>query len=236
MQITPLGDSALILEVGEQIDEPTHHRVQAALAALEASPLPGVTELVPAYTTVTLFYDPVRALAAGAPPADIAGWLGAQALARAGKARGGARGSGRKVEIPVCYGGEGGVDLPEIAARAGLSPEEVIRRHSAAEYLVYLLGFSPGFAYMGGLPKELAFPRRDVPRKSVPAGSVGIVNDQTCIYPQATPGGWNLIGRTPLAMFDPRRDPPVRLHAGDRVRFRSIGLAEFAALEGRSWE
>ncbi|MFI5336965.1 MAG: 5-oxoprolinase subunit PxpB [Opitutales bacterium] len=233
MQITPLGDGALILELGERMDEPTHHRVQAALAVLDQAPLPGVTELVPAYTTITVFYDPVKAVAAGAPPADIAGWLGAQVRTRVADAGAGVRVEGRRVEIPVCYGGKFGPDLAEVAQRTGLPAEEVVRRHAAAEYLVYLLGFSPGFAYMGGLPEALVLPRRTVPRTSVPAGSVGIANDQTCIYPQATPGGWSLIGRTPLRLFDPSQDPPTLLRAGDRVRFRAITPEEFAPGEGK---
>jgi inhibitor of KinA len=235
MQITPLGDSALILEVGEHIDEPTHRRVQEALAVLEAGKLPAVSELVPAYTTVTLFYDPLLAIEAGAPGEDVPGWLAKQVQARlaAGKAQ--ARATGRKLEIPVVYGGEYGPDLAEVAQKLRLSPEEVVRRHSGTEYLVYMLGFSPGFPYLGKLPPELALPRRSSPRTAVPPGSVGISNDQTCIYPQATPGGWNLIGRTPLTMFDPAKDPPTLLQAGDRVRFRGIEAGEFGRLEGKPW-
>ena len=235
MQIIPLGDSALILEIGSQIDEPTHQRVQAALALLEKASLPGVVELVPAYTTVTVFYDPLVAVEAGAPVEGLAGWLGEKITECVGNPRPGWGGLKRRVEIPVCYGGEFGPDLAEVAQRTGLSAEEVVRLHQGAEYLVYMLGFSPGFAYMGGLPKELMLPRKSVPRTSVPAGSVGIANNQSCIYPQATPGGWNLIGRTPLSLFDPLRDPPVRLRAGDRVRFKGITPEAFATWEDQPW-
>jgi inhibitor of KinA len=234
MRITPLGDTALTIEIGDKIDEPTHHRVQAATQLLEAAGLPGVWEVVPAYTTVTLFYDPLKLSAAGAS-GDLAGWLGAKALDVLGKLpRSVSAKRGRVVEIPVCYGGEFGPDLAEVAQRTGLGEQEVVRRHTATEFLVYVIGFAPGFPYMGGLPKELTLPRRSSPRTKVPPGSVGIVNDQTCVYPLATPGGWNLIGRTPAKMFRPQENPPTFLRAGDRVKFRAITTEEFAKLEAKS--
>ncbi len=231
MQITPLGDTALIVAVGGAIDEPTHQRVQAALRALEAPPLSGVVELVPAYTTVTLFYDPLRVLAAGAPAEDIAGWLAAQVRQRLENPPQLEETPARTIEVPVCYGGDFGSDLAAVEAHTKLPAEEIVELHQDPEYLVYLIGFSPGFPYMGGLPARLSMPRRASPRTAVPPGSVGIVNDQTCIYPLATPGGWNLIGRTPLRLFRPLEDPPVLLRAGDRVKFRAITREEFARLE-----
>ncbi|MBI3886332.1 MAG: 5-oxoprolinase subunit PxpB [Opitutae bacterium] len=231
MRITTLGDTALRIELGDQIDEPTHRRVQAALRALEAARLPAVSELTPAYATVTLFYDPVGAVGAGAPAAGVAGWLEArvrEVLANPPKS---GTTKGRTVEIPVCYGGDFGPDLGVVAAQADLSPGEVVKRHSRAEYFVHLVGFAPGFAYLGGLPKELATPRRATPRTMVPAGSLGIGGAQTGIYPLVTPGGWNLIGRTPRRMFRPRENPPTLLSAGDRVKFRAITREEFAAME-----
>ncbi len=231
MRITPLGDTALIIEIGDQIDEATHHRVQAATRLLDAANLPGVWEAVPAYTTVTLFYDPLKAAEAGAP-GDPAVWLGAKATEVLGKLpRAVSPKGGRTLEIPVCYGGEFGPDLEDIAKRTGLAADEIVRRHGAVEFLVYVIGFAPGFPYMGGLPRELAVPRRETPRTKVPPGSVGIINDQTCIYPLATPGGWNLIGRTPARMFRPQQEPPTFLEAGDRVRFRAITPEEFRTLE-----
>lgn len=230
MRITPLGDTALIIEIGEKIDEATHHRVQAATRLLDAAKLPGVWEAVPAYTTVTLFYDPMKTAAAA--DGDPVLWLSAKATDALAKLPRSVSGKGgRVVEIPVCYGGEFGPDLEEVAQRTGLAPEEVVRRHAAVDFLVYVIGFAPGFPYMGGLPEELAMPRRATPRTKVPPGSVGIINDQTCIYPLATPGGWNLIGRTPTKMFRPRQDPPAFLQAGDRVRFRGITPEEFRTLE-----
>ncbi|HYC70532.1 MAG TPA: 5-oxoprolinase subunit PxpB [Opitutaceae bacterium] len=232
MQVTPLGDSTLVLTLGDSIDEDTLTRVQSACAALEAAALPAVTELVPAYTTVTLFYDPAAAAAAGAPARDIAGWLGVRVLQAAERAvsRPPAL-PGRVIEIPICYEREYAPDLAEVAERTGLAAAEIVRLHLAAEYLVYLVGFAPGFPYMGGLPAQLAIPRRPVPRKRVPPGSVGIIGAQCGIYPIETPAGWNLIGRTPRPLFRPAHEPPVLLQAGDRVRFRRISAAEFEEWE-----
>lgn len=231
MQITPLGDNALVLELGTAIDESTHRRVQAAWRALAAAPLPAVRELVPAYTTVTVFYDPWAAVQAGAPALGMADWLGGLVRERLKNPPKMEKAKPRVVDVPVCYGGEHGPDLARVAAQAKLSPEEVIKRHAKAEYLVHLIGFAPGFPYLGGLPKELHTPRHAKPRMSVPPGSVGIGGGQTGIYPLATPGGWNLIGRTPRRVFRPEQNPPVLLAAGDRVKFRSITPAEFAQLE-----
>lgn len=233
MLITALGDTALRIELGEQIDESTHRRVQSVMLTLEAARLPSVMEITAAYTTVTLFYDPLQAVGAGAPIANIAGWL--EAHVRDGLKNGPkpAKTKERRIEIPICYGGDFGPDLGEVAARAKLSPEEVIKRHSRADYFVHVVGFAPGFAYLGGLPKELATPRRSTPRIKVPAGSLGIGGAQTGIYPMVSPGGWNLIGRTPWQMFRPAENPPVLLGPGDRVKFRAITRDEFAALEGQ---
>lgn len=233
MRFTPLGDNALMLEVGDVIDEPTHRRVQEAWRLLAAAPLPGVTELVPAYTAVTLFYDPVLVVQAGAPDDDILAWLTAQVEARLKHPPKLDRPKGRTVEIPVCYGGVFGPDLALVAKQAKLTPEEVVKLHAQPEYLVYLVGFAPGFPYLGGLPKELETPRHAKPRMVVPPGSVGIGGTQTGIYPLSTPGGWNLIGRTPVRIFRPAENPPVLLRAGDRVKFKAIIPEEFARLEAK---
>jgi inhibitor of KinA len=139
---------------------------------------------------------------------------------------------GRLVEIPVCYGGELGEDLEEVARRHGLTPEEFATIHASTDYRVYLLGFVPGFAYLGNLDSRIATPRRDTPRPHVPAGSVAIGGDQTGVYPLETPGGWHLVGRTPVRMFTPETEPPCLLGAGDSVRFVPISRAEFDALSG----
>lgn len=231
MRITAVGDSALRIELGEAIDEPTQQRVQAACAALDAAAVPGLTELVPAYTTVTAHYDPRVAADAGAPADDIVGWLGARVELALDKLPAKPSRKGNLVEVPVCYGGDFGPDLARVAAHARLAPEEVVRRHAAGNYLVHLVGFSPGFPYLGGMDAALATPRLAQPRAQVPAGAVAVAGVQTGIYPLATPGGWNLIGRTPLKLFRPAEDPPVLLRVGDRVKFRAVTREEFAQLE-----
>ncbi len=229
--ITPLGDMALQVQVGETIDEPTHRRVQAVWRALTAAPIPGVTEIVPAYTTVTVFYDPRLAVQAGAPPSNLFDWLAVKVGERMKNPPKAEKLKRRTVEVPVCYEGDFGPDLALVAKQARITPEEVVKRHGKADYLVHLVGFAPGFPYLGGLPGELETPRHAKPRMAVPPGSVGIGGKQTGIYPLATPGGWNLIGRTPLKLFRPAEDPPVLLRAGDRVKFRAITRDEFAKLE-----
>ncbi|MFD0894879.1 5-oxoprolinase subunit PxpB [Luteolibacter ambystomatis] len=231
-RVIPLGDSALILELAETVGALPPHRVHEVVAWLQSPALPGVMEVVPAATTITLFYDPLALLKHGAPADDLTGWLGGEALERlAGLPKESSAPSSRVVEIPVCYGGEHGPDLEEVARRTGLSVIDVVTRHSAAEYLVLQLGFAPGFPYLHGLPDSLSLPRRAAPRLSVAAGSIAIANGQSCIYPQAIPGGWHVIGRTPLKLFRPDHEPPVLLQPGDRVKFRAIPAKEFEARE-----
>lgn len=223
MTISPLGDSAIVVALGDGPDESALPRVRALVAALEHLPPRGVREVVPAFATVTVFYD----------PAHIAGYAQLCAEIEARVARSDAALvtlEARVVEIPVCYGGDFGPDLAAVAAHCGLAAERVVALHGGASYLVLAVGFAPGFGYLGGLPKELEMPRRATPRTSVPAGSVGIGGAQTGVYPLATPGGWNLIGRTPLRLFDAARGEPALLQAGDRVKFSAISPSEFATL------
>lgn len=228
MVVEALGDSALLVRLGDRIDEGTHARIQLAVQLLESPPLAAVSEIVPAYTTVTIFYQPLQAIAAGAPEADIPGWLRGHVRTRLAKLPDRAKPvRGRQVEVPVCYDDDFAPDLGEVARHTGISAAEVIRRHQASDFLVYLVGFAPGFPYMGGLPAELAMPRRTTPRVRVPAGSIGIIGIQCCIYPIETPGGWNLIGRTPIRLYRPESETPVLLRAGDRVKFSAITRAEF---------
>jgi inhibitor of KinA len=227
-ELSPLGDRALLIRVGTTIDAATHRRVRAVCARLDAHSVPGMIELVPAFTSVAVHYDPARVqedsrTAGEAPYARFAASIAAQ-LGEAGDE---ALPSARTVEIPVCYGGAFGPDLDEVARTHSLAADDVVRLHSEATYSVYMLGFAPGFAYLGGLPPEIATPRRDQPRTAVPAGSVGIGGSQTGIYPLASPGGWQIIGRTPLRLFDAIRTPPTLLAVGDAVRFRVIAPAEF---------
>ena len=200
MRVRPVGERGLLVEV-EELE--TVHRLHAALRELAP---PGVVELVPAYRTVLIVAEPGRAgvldeLAATLPELELPP---AEAVA------------GETVEVPVSYDGE---DLPEVARLTGLEVEEVVRRHTAPEYTVAFLGFSPGFPYLVGLDPALEVPRRDTPRTSIPAGSVGLAGNQTGIYPTASPGGWQLIGRTERRLFDPGRDPPALLAPGTRLRF-----------------
>ncbi|HWC45491.1 MAG TPA: 5-oxoprolinase subunit PxpB [Casimicrobiaceae bacterium] len=219
MHVVPLGDRALLIQLGSTIDDETHRRVRAISARLKSSKVPGLIEIVPAFASVAVHYDPARApyvRFAEAVQAALAN-LGDESLP-----------APRTVEIPVRYGGEDGPDLAVVADAHGLSADDVVRLHSAATYRVYMLGFAPGFAYLGGLPESLATPRRAEPRTAVPAGSVGIGGSQTGIYPLTTPGGWQIVGRTSLTLFDPRRTPPTLLAIGDIVRFRVVAPDESA--------
>jgi inhibitor of KinA len=231
MRITPVGDSALRIELGDTIGEAALQRVQAACAAFESATIPGVREWVPAYASVVAHYDPAAVIAAGAPVDDIVSWLTNRLERALVNASAKSLRKGSTMEIPVCYGGVFGPDLERVAAQAKLSPDEVVRRHVGGDYVVHLVGFSPGFPYLGGLAPELATPRLTRPRAQVPVGSVGIAGAQTGVYPLGTPGGWNLIGRTPLRLFRPELNPPVLLQPGDRVKFRAITREEFVRQE-----
>ncbi|HEV3013450.1 MAG TPA: 5-oxoprolinase subunit PxpB [Actinomycetota bacterium] len=204
MRLRPAGERGLLVEV-EELE--TVHRLHAALRQLDP---PGVVELVPGYRTVLIVADPERAGVLD----ELAARLPGLELPPAGAV------AGETVEIPVSYDGE---DLPEVASLTGLDAEEVVRRHTAPEYTVAFLGFSPGFPYLVGLDPALEVPRRDTPRTSIPAGSVGLAGNQTGIYPTASPGGWQLIGRTEVTLFDPARDPPALLAPGTRLRFTVAG-------------
>ncbi|MWC29021.1 5-oxoprolinase subunit PxpB [Paenibacillus sp. MMS18-CY102] len=229
--ISPLGDRALIAE-WEEAGEAGDWRLMAAAAdMLRDNKLHGIIDVIPAYATVTVVYDPIL-IALGRPDgcepyALIASMIG-KMLANVAAVQ---RPDVRHMEIPVCYGGSMGPDLEEAAARSGLRAEQFIRAHAEAVYTVALVGFVPGFPYMAGLPEILAQPRLSSPRPRVPAGSVGIGGGQTGIYPLAVPGGWQLIGRTPLRLFDARREQPALLRAGDQVQFVPIDEARFRELE-----
>jgi inhibitor of KinA len=232
MEITPLGDSALLIRVVENLDDAPDAALSKVLAAkrgLEAAQIPGAIEIAPAYTTVALFYNPVHAIDAGAPAENVFGWIEQRirkALSEIKEIHP-ERIEASLVEIPVCYETEFALDLEHVAGHAGVHWKEVVDLHCSAEYRVHCVGFTPGFPFLGGLPRKLATPRRDVPRKEIPAGSVAIGGAQTGIYPIKSPGGWNVIGRTPLQLFDSQKNPPALLRAGDRVRFRSIPREEF---------
>lgn len=220
-QIQPLSETALLLHFGDRIDARVNARARAAAARLAAAGLPGIEDIAPAYASVLLRFDPRRWPSIAALEAALR-----KPLRQAETTT--TTDSSACIELPVCYGGGHGPDLTEVAALTGLAPEEVIRRHAAVEYRVAMLGFAPGFAYLLGLDPRLAVPRRDTPRTRVPAGSLAIGGGQTGVYPTDLPGGWRLIGRTPLRMFDPRRQPPALLTPGARVRFAPITAEAFA--------
>lgn len=229
MRFAALGDSAVVVECDGGAEASALSRVRALAAALTSEHRAGIDDVVPAYATVTVFYDPVRFAANETRPYEQVCHYIAERAALVTATTLGETESFRRIEIPVCYGGDHGPDLGLVAKHCGLSEEAVVAAHSGADYAVHAIGFAPGFPYLGGLPEVLHTPRRATPRTSVPAGSVGIGGAQTGVYPLATPGGWQLIGRTPLRLFDVARAEPALLRAGDRVTFRPIGEKEFAA-------
>ncbi len=227
LRILPFGDAAVTAEFGDVISAELNDRVQALYAGLEARKIRGISEIVPTYRSVTVQYDPLV--------------LSYRKVARIIKKTAENAGDRKKAErfvyeIPVCYGDAYGPDLSVVAEHAGLTEEEVVKRHSERTYRIYMLGFLPGFPYLGGLDESLQTPRLQTPRLKIPAGSVGIAGMQTGIYPMESPGGWQLIGRTPVPVYDPEKTPPVFYRAGDHLKFVPVTEAEFeriAALCGR---
>jgi inhibitor of KinA len=213
MRMVRASDASLLVVFGASIAPEINHQVITLFRALQADADPCIRNLHPAYASLLIDFDPLRCTHEE---------LEARAERVMQHGTGAAEAPNPTVEIPVCYGGEFGPDLNDVAAHNQLSPDEVIRIHTSATYLVYFLGFSPGFAYMGGLPEKLHTPRLQTPRKFVEAGTVGIAGSQTGVYPVGSPGGWRLIGRTPVRMFDAAATPPSRLQPGDQVRFAAI--------------
>jgi inhibitor of KinA len=220
-RILPAGDSVLVVEFEERIDPVINARAIALAEAVQAAGLPGIRDVVPTYRTVAVFFDPLRT------NYDA---LVARLEKEAGRDASGAGTERTAIRIPVCYGGELGPDLPAVAAAARMSTDAVVELHAGTTYRVFMIGFVPGFAYMGVVDERIAVPRHSTPRVRVPIGSVGIAGLQTGIYPAETPGGWQLIGRTPLKPFDPSRAEPFLLRAGDAVRFQAIDRAEYDKL------
>lgn len=227
-----LGDSAVLIEFGSGVDEKLHQEIRAIVRRIEGRPFPGFIECVPAFTTLCVYYDP---MGLRLPKRKMTAYEYVCSLLREMEKTVGEDKevqSAQVIDIPVCYGGEFGPDLGIVAELNGLTGEEVVSIHSSASYLVYAIGFAPGFPYLGGMPDRIAAPRKQTPRLSVPAGSVGIAGAQTGIYPIETPGGWQIIGRTSLALFRPEKSPPTLLQGGDYIRFRPIGEEEYRKLRG----
>ena len=225
MKISALGDSALTVDFADEFSDRGRllARALSAASAIERAKIPGIVDISSAYQSVAIFFHQSRIEENVSIEDAIRSAIGQ--TSRRPSIR------GRTIEIPVCYDSEFALDLAHVARHAKISAKEVVDLHSAADYRVNCIGFTPGFPFLTGLSKILATPRRATPRKEIPAGSVGIGGAQTGIYPLRSPGGWNVIGRTPLRLFDPARKPPVLLRAGDRVRFRAIPREEFASMQ-----
>ncbi|SHJ71395.1 5-oxoprolinase subunit PxpB [Paramaledivibacter caminithermalis] len=218
IKFVPSGDSGLILEVGNEISKDINKKIRALGYCIEEKKLDEIIEIIPTYTTILIIYDSIKSSYKELveklndieksinniklPPAEV-------------------------IHIPTLYGGDYGMDLENVAKHNGLTRDEVIDIHSSPNYLVYMLGFTPGFTYLGGMSEKISTPRLEIPREKIPAGSVGIAGSQTGIYPIDSPGGWQIIGRTPLKLFDPERNPSVLLKAGQYLKFEPVNEEEY---------
>ena len=225
MKLQPLGDVAVVATLGEGIDPAMLARVLDFAEALGRAKAKGITDIVPAYASVTVFYDSAQLSdAPGGAYESVCRLM--ETCAVQSKSLHGALGT-KVVEIPVCYGDDYGPDIEFVAEHCRISVEDVVSLHSGADYMVYAIGFTPGFPYLGGLPEALRSPRKDTPRSRVPGGSVGIGDLQTGVYPMASPGGWQIIGRTPMQLFRPHLEPAALLKPGDRVRFKPMSPGDY---------
>lgn len=218
----PAGDSSIFMEFGNSISPVINAKIRNVVRGIETSNIKGITELVPTYRSIQILYNPLeveydklinalKELESSIPEGDA--------------------GDYRIVEIPTVYGGEYGPDIKFVAEHNNLTVEEVIKIHTSTDYLLYMLGFTPGFSYLGGMSEKIATPRLKTPRTKIPAGSAGIAGTQTGVYPIDSPGGWQLIGRTPVKMYDPLSETPILLKAGDYVRFVSITEEEYLKIQ-----
>lgn len=226
-RIVAAGDSAVMLELAESVDLQANALASRVADRIRAAAPPGVTDVVPGIVTVVVHFEACDAAQAGARREALGALLREVLVQCAGSE---AMAPRAPIEIPVCYEPAFAPDLQEVATATGLSPQDVIRLHAASVHRVLMMGFAPGFPYVGGLDPRLSLPRRSVPRSRVEAGSVAIANGQTAIYPFASPGGWHVIGRTPLTLFDPEREPSSLLQAGDAIRFVPITADAYSRL------
>ena len=221
-QISPLGDLAVVLAFGNEIKEKTNRQIQIFTNKLEKEKIRGIVEWVPAYTTLTIYYQP-----------EVITYDSLNAeLERVANSQGQSKQDRTLVyEIPVCYGGDWGQDLAYVAEYHGLDEEEIIHLHANREYLIYMMGFMPGFPYLGGLPEKLAVPRLETPRKNVLPGAVGIGGNQTGIYPSDVPSGWRIIGTTPVTLFSPEKEEPFLFSSGHYIKFVPINEEQFFSIK-----
>lgn len=212
------GDLSLVMEFGNSISREINSKIRNMVKTIEENPIIGLKEIIPTYRSIQIMYDPLEI--------EVEDLI--QRLNSLESSLGSSKEeSFRIVEIPTLYGGEYGPDIGFVAEHNNISEEEVIKIHTATDYLVYMLGFTPGFTFLGGMKEEIHTPRLKAPRSKIPAGSVGIAGAQTGMYPSETPGGWQLIGRTPVKLYDPKKEPPVLLSAGDYVRYVSVSEDEY---------
>ncbi len=222
IRILTAGDSALLIEFGKEINPETNRKITALVQLMREQHIEGIVDVIPAFCSLLINYDP-RVLSYEELKERMEHLLKMETKTEATRKR--------IFEIPVCYGGEYGPDIENIAEHAGLSIEEVIKIHSSKDYLIYMLGFLPGFTYLGGLDERIHTPRLASPRLKIRAGSVGIGGSQTGIYPLDSPGGWQLMGMTPVRTYDPERQTPILVEAGDYIRFIPIDEEEFLRIQ-----
>lgn len=230
-RIRSQGDRCLMIDLGDQISQAVGLRCLTLAERLRQAQVPGVLDIVPSFTSVAIYYDP-----SGASGDNPMRHLKALVQDVVGQIADGAQLSARRIQIPVCYGGQHGPDLNDVAKRMGLSPDEVVRAHHGSICRVYMIGFSPGHPYIGIHDERFSLPRREVPRTTLPAGSLGIANRQSTIYPNVLPGGWHIIGATPLRLFNPKAEQPTLLMPGDEIEFIPIDAQQFVALKAKEHE
>lgn len=224
----PLGDSAIVVQLSTNIHPTVHQKIIQLTEIIEKDPFTGFIEVVPSYNSVTIYYNPIKIYQTYTKKfitvyEKVSGFI-ENYLKQLGDTPNVEK---RLIEVPVVYGGTYGPDLEEVARSNNLSTDEVIAIHSKPEYLVYMIGFAPGFPYLGGMNESIATPRKETPRPSIPSRSIGIAGKQTGIYTLETPGGWQIIGRTPLNLFSPKKNPPSLLKSGDKIRFVPITSSEY---------
>lgn len=228
--VKSLGDSAVIVQLAETVNPVIHRQIQSLCTLLINEPFDGFIEAVPAYNSITVYYDPYRMYLAS-PTKRVTAFQQVSSYIKqvAASITDDKADNDRVIPIPVLYGGEHGPDLKYVAHFHQLTTDEVIAIHTSQDYLVYMLGFAPGFPFLGGIDARIATPRKKTPRPTISPGAVGIAGSQTGIYPLKTPGGWQIIGRTPYSLFLPEQSPPTLLQPGDKIRFHSITLDEYTA-------